>query len=177
MSKRIKELITADVIKKIGDTRDFLVLNTSRLDAFTQNSLRLKLREQSISALTVKNTLARRAFVQNGVGGLDSFLKGPTTLVWGASDIVALSKEITKWAKELKELEIKGGTVEGKAVSVSEVESLSKSPGRIELVSKIIGLALAPGRQITSSLIGTGGKLTGQITSISEKNAVNGVSA
>ena len=51
------------------------------------------------------------------MNGLDSILEGPTTLVWGGEDIVALSKEIAKWAKEIEPLKIKGGTTEGTALS------------------------------------------------------------
>lgn len=169
MSKRIKDMITSDVVNRLGDARDFLVINASRLDAFTQNTLRLKLHEQKISALTVKNTLAVRALGQLGVSGLNQFLEGPSTLVWGGSDIVALSKEIAKWAKDLKQLEIKGGSVEGKSVSPAEVEALSKSPGRLELIAQIVGLALSPGANLTAAVLGAGGTVTGQIKSIAER--------
>ena len=56
--------------------------------------------------LTVQNTLARRALNDVGVTSLDSLLAGPSTLVWGGQDVVDLSKEIAKWAKEISELEI-----------------------------------------------------------------------
>lgn len=166
MSKRIKDMITSDVVSRLGDNRDFLVINASRLDAFSQNTLRLKLRDQKISALTVKNTLAKRALGQLGIDTLNQFLEGPSTIVWGGSDIVALSKEITKWAKDLKELEIKGGSVEGKAVTPSEVEALSKSAGRLELIAKIVGLVLSPGGNLGAMLLGAGGKVVSQIKSI-----------
>ena len=169
MSKRIKDMITTDVVNRIGDARDFLVINSSRLDAFTQNTLRLKFREKKISALTVKNTLAKLALGKLGVHGLNQFLEGPSTLVWGSSDVVALSKEITKWAKDLKLLEIKGGSVEGQAISPTEVESLSKSPGRLELIGMIVGLALSPGANVAAAVLGAGGTLAGQIKSIADK--------
>lgn len=177
MSKRIKDMITTDVVNRIGDARDFLVINASRLDAFSQNTLRLKLREKKISALTVKNTLAKCALGRLGVNGLNSFLEGPSTLVWGSSDVVALSKEITKWAKDLKELEIKGGSVEGQAVSPSEVESLSKSPGRLELIGMIMGMVLSPGANLAAAVIGAGGKLAGQVKSIADQEPSEAVPA
>jgi large subunit ribosomal protein L10 len=177
MSKRIKDMITTDVVNRLGDARDFLVINASRLDAFSQNTLRLKLREKMISALTVKNTLAKCALGRLGVSGLNSFLEGPSTLVWGSSDVVALSKEITKWAKDIKELEIKGGSVEGQSISPSEVESLSKSPGRLELIGMIAGLALSPGANLAAAVISAGGTLVGQVKSISDKEPDGTVSS
>ncbi|MBI5759244.1 MAG: 50S ribosomal protein L10 [Planctomycetales bacterium] len=177
MSKRIKDMITIDVVNRIGDARDFLVINASRLDAFSQNTLRLKLRDKKISALTVKNTLAKLALGKLGVNGLNQFLEGPSTLVWGGSDVVALSKEITKWAKDLKQLEIKGGSVEGRSISPTEVESLSKSPGRLELIGMIVGLALSPGANVAAVVLGAGGTLAGQIKSIADKEPEGTVTA
>ena len=119
--------------------------------------------------MTVKNALARKALHSIGVTALDDVLQGPSTLVWGGEDIVALSKEIAKWAKELPKLEIKGGAVEGSALDASGVDALSKSPGREELIGIIVGAALGPGAQLAGALLGPGGYLAGQVKAVEEK--------
>lgn len=169
MSKRIKEMIIGDVGARLNGVRDILALDSSKLDGVTANKLRLAMRKKKISALTVRNKLARQALNKAGVTGLDSFLEGPTTLVWGGEDIVALSKEIAKWAKEIEPLKIKGGTTEGTALSPETVDALSKSPGRLELIGQIVGLMLSPGAQLAGALLGPGGKLASQLKKISEK--------
>ncbi len=103
------------------------------------------------------------------MNGLDGVLEGPTTLVWGGEDIVALSKEIAKWAKEIEPLKIKGGTTEGTALSPATVEALSKSPGRLELIGQIVTLMTSPGARLAGALLGPGGKLASQVKKISEK--------
>lgn len=170
MSKVVKDMVAEDLRKRIGDCRDFVVVNSSRLDGVTNNNLRLKLRAQNIRMLCVKNTLAKRTLGELGLKSLDPFLEGPTVLVWGGPDIVALSKEIAKWVKDLKEkLEIKGGVVDGIGVTAREVDAISKGPSREELIGRIVMLALSPGAAVCGALLGTGGTICGQVKSIAEK--------
>jgi large subunit ribosomal protein L10 len=132
------------------------------------NKWRLALQSKKITALTVRNTLARRALNQAGVTALDPILTGPSTLIWGSEDVVALTKEITKWAKELKPLEIKGGTVEGTTLNAKDVESLSKSPSREELIGQIVGQILSPGANLAAALLGPGSTFASQLKTITE---------
>jgi large subunit ribosomal protein L10 len=169
MSKRVKQMVIAEIRERIGETAELLVVDSSRLDAITTNKWRLALRQSDISVLTVKNSLAKKALSEAGVTGLDPYLEGSSTLVWGGEDIVALSREIAKWAREIKGLEIKGGTAEGTSLNAADVDALSKSPSREELIGQIAGLALSPGARLCGALLGPGGKLAGQIETIAEK--------
>ncbi|MFK7821177.1 MAG: 50S ribosomal protein L10 [Planctomycetaceae bacterium] len=168
MSKPIKQLLIDEITSRMGEHRDMLVIDVSRLDAISANKFRIALAEKSITALTVKNSLARKALEGVGVESLDGILAGPSTLVWGGEDVVALSKEIAKWAKDFNEVEIKGATVEGETLDSAGVDALAKSPGREELLSIISGQLIGPGAQLASQLLGPGGQLAGQIKSKSE---------
>lgn len=169
MSKKIKDMLVADLRERLGEHRDILVIDHSRLDGVAANNLRLKLRKSSIRMLWVKNSLARKVLGELGLAGLDPFLAGPSTLVYGGPDIVALSKEITKWAKDLEALQIKGGIVEGNSIDSAQVDALSKSPSREELLGKVVMLMLSPGAQLAGALLGSGGTVVGQVKSIAEK--------
>jgi large subunit ribosomal protein L10 len=169
MGKRVKEMLIDDVGRRLRGVRDVLVVNSSKLDGVTANKLRMAMRKKNISALTVRNKLAKKALQGAGLSSLDPFLEGPTTLVWGGDDIVALSKEIARWAKEIEPLEIKGGTTEGSSLTAARVEELSKSPGRQELISQIAALLTSPGAQLAAALMGPGAKLASQIQKIAEK--------
>jgi large subunit ribosomal protein L10 len=168
MSKAIKSLMMSEIRREIGEARDLLVLNTAKLDGVTDNKLRLALRKKGIHLLQVKNSLARRALSESGIS-LDHALEGPSTLVWGGEDIVSLSKEIAQWVKQVKELEVKGGTADGQAIDAQGFESLSKSPGRQELLSQIAGLILSPGARLAAALLGPGGKVAGQVKTLADK--------
>jgi large subunit ribosomal protein L10 len=169
MGREVKDMVIADIQSRIGDVKDFIVVDCSKVDAITANRWRLALRKQHISALTVKNSVANNALKRKGIDGLTSVLSGPSTLVWGGDDIVALSKSVAKWAKEIKNFEIKGGTVEGESLDAAAVDALSKSAGRLETIGEIAGLMLAPGRQLAGCLQGPGGRLAGQLKTLSEE--------
>lgn len=169
MSKVIKNHIMNELTRELDGHGEVLVVDVSGLTGNQVNDLRLALGEQDISLLTVKNSLARRACESIGLGAVGPILEGPSTLVWGGEDVVALSREITKWAKEIGSLAVKGGTVEGKMLDAAGVDKLSKSPGRLELLSIISGLILSPGGNIAGALLGPGGRVAGQIKSKAEE--------
>jgi len=168
MSKRVKELVIEEIKGRIGACTEMLIVDTSRLEAVTDNQFRLALQEKGITVLTVKNSLARKALNSLGITALDSFLSGPSSLVWGGEDVVALSKEIAKWAKDLQPLEIKGATLEGASLDAAAVHALSRSPGREELIGKVVTLALSPGARLAGALLGPGGYVAGQVKARSE---------
>jgi len=169
MGRQVKDMVISDIQSRIGDAKDFLVVDCSKMDALTANRWRLALRKERIQALTVKNSVAANALRRKGITGLDPVLAGPSTLLWGSDDVVALSKSVAKWAKEISQLQIKGGTVEGESLDAAAVDSLSKSAGRLETIGELAGLMLAPGRQLAGCLQGPGGQLAGQLKTLSEK--------
>lgn len=171
MSKVVKKMIIDDIRNRLSDCEELLVVDASRLDAQSDNRFRLALREKGIHLLQVKNTLARRALEDREISGLETVLTGPSTIVWGGEDIVALSKEIAQWAKQIRQLEIKGGALEGKAIDAQGVDQLSKSPSRLELIGQISGLLLSPGARLAGALLGPGGTLAGQLKAMSEQDA------
>ena len=169
MGRQVKDMVISDIQSRIGDVKDFIIVDCSKIDAITANRWRLGLRKDRITALTVKNSIAANALRKKGIEGLNSVLAGPSTLIWGGDDIVALSKAVTKYAKDMPKMEIKGGSVEGQTLNAAAVDSLSKSAGRLETIGQIAGLMLAPGGQLSGCLRGPGGKLAGQLKTLSDK--------
>jgi large subunit ribosomal protein L10 len=169
MSRFIKERIITELEDQLRDHGEVLVVDLSKLTGTDANRLRVELGQNNIETLGVKNSLARLAASRVGLEALNPILEGPSTLVLGGEDIVALSRQITAWAKELTALEIKGAAVEGQTLDAAGVVTLSKSPGRPELLSKIAGLILSPGGNVAGALLGTGGTIAGQVKSHSER--------
>jgi large subunit ribosomal protein L10 len=170
MSKYVKELIIDDVHARLGDARDVVIIDSSALDPITDHEFRGKIRNAGIKMLTVKNTLARKALERNGAQGIDKILAGPSTIIYGGEDVVALSKIVVKVTKDYEKIAIKGGVSEGTPLNSDAVTALSKSPGRLELISQIVGQILSPGANLAGALLGPGGKLAGIVKTIEEKH-------
>lgn len=169
MSKAVKGMVIDEIGRRLGAESDMLVVDMSKLGAFAANRWRLDLRKKNITALTVRNTLARQALGRSSVKGLDAILEGPSTLLFGGRDVVELSKEIVEASKKDEKIRIKGGAVEGSALDAAGVEALSKSPSREELIAKIAGQILAPGANLAAALLGPGSTIASQLKTITEK--------
>ena len=71
MSKRMKEMIIDEVGARLNGVRDIVAVDSSKLSGVTANKLRLAMKKKKISALTVRNKLAKQALNKAGVTGLD----------------------------------------------------------------------------------------------------------
>ncbi|OLL74160.1 LSU ribosomal protein L10p (P0) [Pseudonocardia sp. Ae168_Ps1] len=86
-----------------------------------------------------KNTLVKRAAADAGVQGLDDLLAGPTAITFIQGEAVDAAKALKKFAKENPGLSIKGGYMDGRALSVSEIEQLADLESREVLLGKLAG--------------------------------------
>ena len=111
--------------------------------------LRKRLRPKGVEYHVVKNSLFSRAAEQTERGGLATLLAGPTAVALGSIDEVELAKGIVDEARALKALRIIGAFVGGQTMSVDDVQSLAKLPGRAYLQGQIVGSLQAPLSQLT----------------------------
>jgi large subunit ribosomal protein L10 len=100
----------------------------------------------------VKNTLAERAGAGTPAEPLLKALKGNNSIAYTAADPVALAKALTKIAKDVPAFKFKAGLVEGKVLSIAEIQQLASLPSKGELVSKIMFLLNAPAQRIAMAL-------------------------
>ncbi|MFX0579657.1 50S ribosomal protein L10 [Nocardia nepalensis] len=86
-----------------------------------------------------KNTLVKRAAAEAGVVGLDDLFVGPTAIAFIKGEPVDAAKAIKTFAKDNKALIIKGGYMDGAALSVAEVEKIADLESREVLLAKLAG--------------------------------------
>lgn len=171
MSKFVKELITDQLKRELDGVQELLLVNVVGLTANHTSSLRKQLREKGIKLMVVKNSLARRATEGTQLAPAFEGSDGTLAMVWGASDIVALAKEVVRIAgvKEFEKFTARGGVMGGAALKPEEVALVSKWPTREEQLSILVGQILSPGSKLSSQLIGAGGALASQIKQIGEE--------
>jgi large subunit ribosomal protein L10 len=100
----------------------------------------------------VKNTLAERAGTGTPAEGLLKNLTGTNSIAYTQTDPVALAKALTKIAKDVPAFQFKSGVVEGRVISIAEIQQLANLPSKEELVSKIMFLLNAPAQRIAMAL-------------------------
>ena len=100
----------------------------------------------------VKNTIAERAGSGTPAESLLKNLSGTNSIAYTQTDPVALAKALTKIAKDVPAFQFKAGVVEGRVISISEIQSLANLPSKEELLSKIMFLLNAPAQRIAMAL-------------------------
>lgn len=146
MSKALekKKAVVAEIAEKLEKSKSTIVADYRGLTVKQMNELRKQLREAGVEFYVLKNTLTKRAADQVGQSDLNQFLTGPTAVAFSYEDVVAPAKILHKFAKDNKQLEIKGGLVEGKAVNFDEVKALAELPSREGLLSMLLSVLQAP---------------------------------
>jgi large subunit ribosomal protein L10 len=86
-----------------------------------------------------KNTLVKRAAEDAGVEGLESMLVGPTAITFISGEPVDAAKALREFAKANQGLVIKGGYMDGRALTVDEVNRLADLESREVLLAKLAG--------------------------------------
>ena len=104
----------------------------------------------------VKNTLAKKAAEGTPAEPLLKQLQGVNSIAYTEGDPVALAKVLTKYAKDNPAFTFRAGLVEGRVVSVAELQALASLPGREELLAKLLGLLQAPAQRLVGLLSAPG---------------------
>ncbi|HUK52206.1 MAG TPA: 50S ribosomal protein L10 [Candidatus Binatia bacterium] len=99
----------------------------------------------------VKNTLAERAAQGTAAEPLLKSLAGTNSIACTAADPVALAKALTKFAKDVPAYQFRAGVVEGRVVSVGEIQQLASLPSKEELISKLMFLISSPAQRLAST--------------------------
>jgi large subunit ribosomal protein L10 len=102
----------------------------------------------------VKNTLAERAGEGTPAEAVLKNLEGTNSIAYTSADPVALAKVLTKAAKDVPAFRFTAGVVEGRVVSLEEIQRIAQLPPKEELISKVIFLLQAPARRMVSALAG-----------------------
>lgn len=100
----------------------------------------------------VKNTLAERAGKGTPAEPLLQNLTGTNSIAYTTADPVALAKVLTKVAKDVPAFQFKAGLLEGRVLSIDEIQNLAQLPSKDELIGKIMFLLQAPAQRIASAL-------------------------
>lgn len=106
--------------------------------------LRGNIREADASMKVYKNTLMSIALRDAEMPAIDDVLAGPSAFVFAENDPVASAKAIKDFTKTNKNLVIKGGIMDGAAVSAEQVEAIAALPSREELIAKLLGTISNP---------------------------------
>ncbi|OHU79773.1 MULTISPECIES: 50S ribosomal protein L10 [Mycobacteriaceae] len=138
MAKTEKVTAVAEITEQFKDSTATVITEYRGLSVSALGTLRRSL-GASATYSVAKNTLVKRAAAEAGVEGLDELFSGPTAIAFIKGEPVDAAKAIKTFAKENKALIIKGGYMDGRALSVAEVERIADLESREVLLAKLAG--------------------------------------
>ncbi|HLR59592.1 MAG TPA: 50S ribosomal protein L10 [Pseudogracilibacillus sp.] len=144
----VKRQSVEEITQNFKDAESAVVVDYRGLDVAEITALRKELRDNGINYKVYKNTMVRRAVADVELEELNDILVGPTAIAFGKEDVVAPARILYDFAKDHKELEIKGGVIQGEVAAVEQLKELSTLPDHDGLISMLLSVLQAPIRNL-----------------------------
>ena len=140
-----KQAIVAALTEQLKNASSGVLVDYKGITVAEDTALRTELRQNEVQYGVVKNTLVRFALNNVGLEGLDDVLNGTTSLATSAGDPIAPMRVVNKYVKQLNDkFVIKGGFMDGKVISLEEIQALAELPSKEVLQAQALGMMLAP---------------------------------
>jgi large subunit ribosomal protein L10 len=146
MLREDKERVVAELVERLRTSETLIVADYRGLTMTEIDSLRGELLKHGARFAVVKNTLTRRAAEAAGADALLALLEGPTAIAFLETDgdPVAVAKALSDAARTTRVLAVRGGVLEGNAITAEDVANLAKLPPADVLRGQLVGALAGP---------------------------------
>lgn len=145
MTRAEKDVVVAQVKANIEKAQAVFLTNLVGIPSVDSVRIRKQVREAKGHMVITRNTLFARAAKGTHAEGLLADLKGSSAVAFAFEEAPAVAKIINDAAGEFNGIvTIKGGILDGKALSTAEVVALAKLPSRDEMLGTLLATFNAP---------------------------------
>jgi large subunit ribosomal protein L10 len=173
-----KEATIEELRQKLGASKNLFFTNYAGLTVADITKLRNELRKDGSSSYgVVKNTLFSIAAGDELASKFETYLAGPTAIVFAGDDPVAPAKALKTFSDGTKPIDIKAAYIDGRIVDAKGVAQLAALPPKIELLARLVGSLKSPLYGLVTVLSGNQGGLVRVLNSIREQKEAAGSAA
>lgn len=148
-----KKYLVEELVKHLDKSDYVFVADYNRITVFETAELRKSLAEKNAEFHVVKNSILDVAAKEKSFPELDSeWLKGQSAIVIGGDAPSEVAKILLKFKKDKDKVDLKGGIMDGRILTTSEIETLSKLPSLEVLRAQLLGTLNAPAQQMVRVL-------------------------
>ncbi|MEK9787628.1 MAG: 50S ribosomal protein L10 [Flavobacteriaceae bacterium] len=173
MTKQEKKEAIENLKAALSEAKNLYLADIAGLDATQTSDLRRACFKENIQLQVVKNTLLAKAMEASDqdFGELTEILKGNTSLMFSETGN-APAKVIKNFRKKSDKPILKGAFIE-QAIYIGDdqIDALTAIKSKEELVGEIITLLQSPTKNVISALQSGGGKLSGILKTLSERES------
>jgi len=175
MNRVEKAALIEELVEKFSANVNFYITDASGMSVAKTNNLRRLCFERGIEYRVVKNTMVQKALEQldtDYVPFNDSVLRGFTGVMFSGEDSNAPAKLIKEFRKKSggESPILKGASIDTDLYIGNEnLDMLSSLKSKAELIGEVISLLQSPAKNVISGLKASGTKLSGILTTLSER--------
>ena len=158
MPKEMKRTMAAEVKRDLDRSPDLLVVGLLQMDAEQNLELRNTLRGHGVRLRVIHNRTSRFA-LDEARADLAQFFVGQTAIaiaVQEETEFSPVARSLVDAARK-KNIEVRGGYVEGELLDKSGVEELARCPDKPTLRAMLLSAINGSARGIAATLQGVGG--------------------
>lgn len=154
ITRKQKEEVVEKIAAKIKESKAIVFADYRGLNVEEMTEIRRELRAKGVELKVMKQNLFKIAVGSAGADiDTESLKNHPIAIAFG-QDEVDPAKTIYDFSKKHENLEIIGGALDGKTISMEELRSLALMPSREEMYAKVVGSLASPLRGIVGVLQG-----------------------
>ena len=171
MTREEKAVVIKELTTQLADNANIYLADISGLNAGATSDLRRACFKANVQLSVVKNTLLEKAMEASDreFGDLPTVLKGNTSVMYSETGN-APAKVIKAFRKKADKPLLKGAFIEETIyLGDDQLDMLVDIKSKEELIGEIIGLLQSPAKNVVSALQSSGGKLSGILKTLSQK--------
>ena len=169
VSKERKEEALATYAEWLKKSQAVILLEYTGAKMKDLDGIRAKIRESGGEFHVLKNTLARRAFADNGMALPTDFLVKSTAVSFAFTDAASTAKALTEAAKGKEFVKVKGGFMSGQALNAAQVKALAEMPPLPVVRAQLLGVLQAPAGKLVRTIAEPARGLAAVVKAFSEK--------
>lgn len=175
ISKQRKEEVLSQYADWIKRSEAVILVEYTGANMKSIDAIRAKIREAGGEFHIIKNTLARRAFAENGLEVPQDYLLKSTAVSFAFTDPASTAKALTDATKGNEFVKVKGGMMGGKALNAAQVKALADMPPLPVMRATLLGVLQAPAGKLVRTIAEPARGLAAVVKAFSEKNGAPAV--
>ncbi len=167
-----KKQIIADLKESLGESQLMFIVNYRGLSVGEIGDLRNRLRPKGASCTVAKNTFMGIAVQDDDRWqAVSEILKGDSAFVMVKDDLGGAIKAYQDFQKASKKTEIRGGVMDGKLLTESDLKAIADLPSKEQLLAQIAGAINGVATKLAVGINEVPSGLARAIKQISEKES------
>jgi len=169
VSKERKAEVLATYTEWLKNSEAVIVVEYTGAKMKDLDGIRAKVRESGGEFHVLKNTLARRAFAENGMDLPQEYLVQSTAVSFAFSDPASTAKALSDAMKGNAFIKVKGGFMSGQVLNAAQVKALTDMPPLPVVRAQLLGVLQAPAGKLVRTIAEPARGLAAVIKAFSEK--------